>query len=415
VRRVHLDLDVGRRGGEVEARQRAVLVEDPRDRVRVRHDPGHVGRRGERADLQRAIRVPLQLLAQLGLVDVALAVLADRDDVGDRLAPRQLVAVVLERADEHDGPLAGRDVRAEGPSVVEVGRDAQVEHLDQPVDRSRGPGPAEDHGVGLAVPAHAIEHDPAGALPEARGLEPRAGRLRVGVRVQRQDLFPDVVLQEREAAARRRVVGIGHAADPVGARDGLVLADDRRADPLDQLAGGGGCGSCLHGARVYAVRHPAGLKGCAGYNRRVSRFYAPDDADALVPELAPVVMRLRDERAELVELRDAFRSREGDLVEDLIAEEPVPDGDDPELRVIRLRMRGIVDQMQADVAWLDDRGIVLRDIATGLLDFPALVSGRQVWLCWRLGEDHVDWWHSTEEGFAARKPLAALFDDAARA
>ena len=146
----------------------------------------------------------------------------------------------------------------------------------------------------------------------------------------------------------------------------------------------------------------------------MTRYYAPDDAEALVPELASVVQRLHDERAELVELRDRVRSREGDLVEDLMSEVPVSD-DDPELRVIRLRMRGIVDQMQADAAWLDERGIVLRDIATGLLDFPALVSGRQVWLCWRLGEDHVEWWHGTEEGFAGRKPLAALFDDAARA
>jgi hypothetical protein len=147
----------------------------------------------------------------------------------------------------------------------------------------------------------------------------------------------------------------------------------------------------------------------------VSRYYAPDDADALVPDLASVVARLRDERDELVGLRDAFRDREGELVEDLMAEVPLPEGDDPELRVIRLRMRGIVDQMQADVAWLDERGIVLRDISTGLLDFPALVAGRQVWLCWRLGEDRVDWWHGTDEGFAGRKPLAALFDDAARA
>ena len=147
----------------------------------------------------------------------------------------------------------------------------------------------------------------------------------------------------------------------------------------------------------------------------MASYYAPDDADRLVPEVASVVTRLRDERDELVGLRDAFRDREGVLVEDLIAEEPVPEGDDPELRRIRLRMRGIVDQMQADVAWLDERGIVLRDISTGLLDFPALVSGRQVWLCWRLGEDRVDFWHGTDEGFAGRKPLAALFDDAARA
>lgn len=147
----------------------------------------------------------------------------------------------------------------------------------------------------------------------------------------------------------------------------------------------------------------------------MARFYAPDDADALLPEVAPLVARLRDERDELVGLRDAFRDREGMLVEDLMAEVPVPEGDDPELRRIRLRMRGIVDRMQADAAWLDERGIVLREISTGLLDFPALVAGRQVWLCWRLGEDRVEYWHGTDEGFAGRKPLEALFDDAARA
>ena len=145
------------------------------------------------------------------------------------------------------------------------------------------------------------------------------------------------------------------------------------------------------------------------------RFYGPIDANDLVPELATVVLRLRDERDELVGLRDAFRSRERDLIEDLISEVDLPDADDPELRRLRLRMRGIVDQMQADVAWLDDRGIVLRDIATGLLDFPALAGGRQVWLCWRLGEDRVEFWHGTEEGFAGRKPLTQLPDRAARA
>src|SRR6188472_4212643 len=133
------------------------------------------------------------------------------------------------------------------------------------------------------------------------------------------------------------------------------------------------------------------------------RFYGPIEANDLVPELATVVLRLRDERDELVGLRDAFRSREGDLIEDLISEVDLPDADDPELRRLRLRMRGIVDQMQADVAWLDERGIVLRDIATGLLDFPALAGGRQVWLCWTLGEDRVEYWHGTDEGFAGRK------------
>ena len=147
-------------------------------------------------------------------------------------------------------------------------------------------------------------------------------------------------------------------------------------------------------------------------------MFSPDDANALVPDLAVVAARLRDERSELVGLRDAYRDREGALVEDLMADEPVAEGDaggdDPELRRLRLRMRGLVDQMQADVAWLDERGIVLRDIHTGLLDFPALVSGRQAWLCWRLGEERVGFWHDTDEGFAGRRPLAIPPDDTAR-
>jgi hypothetical protein len=145
----------------------------------------------------------------------------------------------------------------------------------------------------------------------------------------------------------------------------------------------------------------------------VSRYYSLSDANALVPDVAVVVGRLRDERADLVVLRDAYRDREGVILEDLIAGEPVP-GDDPELRRLRLRMRGMVDQMQADVEWLDVRGIVLRDIPTGLLDFPALVRGRQAWLCWRLGEDRVGFWHDTDEGFAGRRPLTALPDESAR-
>jgi hypothetical protein len=161
-----------------------------------------------------------------------------------------------------------------------------------------------------------------------------------------------------------------------------------------------------------------GSPGAVGYNRNVSRFYGPADASALVPELVTVVTRLGKQRLELVGLRDAFRAREGELASDpfasdLPADAAVPDGDDAELRRLRLRMSGIVDQMAADVAWMDERDIVLRDIATGLLDFPALAAGRPVWLCWRLGEERVEHWHAIDDGFAGRQPLAALPNGAA--
>ena len=75
---------------------------------------------------------------------------------------------------------------------------------------------------------------------------------------------------------------------------------------------------------------------------------------------------------------------------------------------LRLRMQGVIDQMQAGVARIDELGVTLREIETGLVDFPALVSGRQVWLCWRLGEGDVEWWHELSDGFGGRRPLADL-------
>jgi hypothetical protein len=117
----------------------------------------------------------------------------------------------------------------------------------------------------------------------------------------------------------------------------------------------------------------------------------------MVPEMSLVVERLRSQRDEIAALQDRYRLREAD---------PGTAPDDPELVRLRLRVRGLVDQMQADVAWLDARAIVLRDISTGLLDFPALAGGRPVWLCWRIGEASVQFAHRQDEGFAGRRPVA---------
>jgi hypothetical protein len=85
-----------------------------------------------------------------------------------------------------------------------------------------------------------------------------------------------------------------------------------------------------------------------------------------------------------------------------------PPLDEAEARRIKLRMQGVIDQMAAAVARIDALGITLRDIERGLIDFPALVGGRQVWLCWQLGEGRVGFWHELEGGFGARRPLAEL-------
>jgi hypothetical protein len=50
-------------------------------------------------------------------------------------------------------------------------------------------------------------------------------------------------------------------------------------------------------------------------------------------------------------------------------------------------------------------GAIVKDPDEGLVDFPALRGGENVYLCWRLGEDRIEFWHGVDEGFAGRKPL----------
>jgi hypothetical protein len=54
---------------------------------------------------------------------------------------------------------------------------------------------------------------------------------------------------------------------------------------------------------------------------------------------------------------------------------------------------------------LQEAGLVVRDIERGLIDFPAILDGREVYLCWELGEDDVAFWHDLEGGFGGREPL----------
>lgn len=59
---------------------------------------------------------------------------------------------------------------------------------------------------------------------------------------------------------------------------------------------------------------------------------------------------------------------------------------------------------------IDAIGVQVKDLDTGLLDFPCKIDGEIVLLCWKYGEDEITHWHSVEEGFRGRKPI----DDAIR-
>ena len=129
------------------------------------------------------------------------------------------------------------------------------------------------------------------------------------------------------------------------------------------------------------------------------RFYDIDQANERLEQLRPLLERLRADR-------DAVAEAQAELVRVRGTNGSVEHA--AELREREQRVRGLVRRMKQAVEQMEAWDVTLRDIGTGLIDFPALANGRPIWLCWRLGEDRIGWWHEHDAGFDARKPLLEL-------
>ena len=143
------------------------------------------------------VGVGRQLGFELPQVDVPVRIFRNRDHVGDRFAPRQLVGVVLERSDEDDRTVTARDVLRQIEPFVEIGGEPQVHDPDQLVDGTGRTGSAEDD-AGLIVASDGVADDLSGVFAQPRGLQAGAGRLGVGVGVAGEDLLADEVLDEAQ-------------------------------------------------------------------------------------------------------------------------------------------------------------------------------------------------------------------------
>jgi hypothetical protein len=131
----------------------------------------------------------------------------------------------------------------------------------------------------------------------------------------------------------------------------------------------------------------------------MARFYSIDEANERLAEVRPLLEGLRDDRL-------AVARKQRELVRERTTNGSAEHAEDLARREAELRE--IVRRMTAIVTQLDEWSVALRDISSGLIDFPALASGRPIWLCWRLGEGDIDWWHEADSGFDSRKPLAEL-------
>lgn len=121
----------------------------------------------------------------------------------------------------------------------------------------------------------------------------------------------------------------------------------------------------------------------------MNKRFTVEEANGLLPILSRQLAALRDAHATM----EALQERVTDSV-------PTNGGGRAHREFADASARAAVI-----VRKLDELGIVVRDPATGLIDFPSERDGHEVFLCWRLGEPSVAWWHPTDSGFAGRQPL----------
>lgn len=122
------------------------------------------------------------------------------------------------------------------------------------------------------------------------------------------------------------------------------------------------------------------------------RLFTLSEANRLVPELEEILARIQPERRLLVKVAPEIEKAVG---------QAEWGGGSPAGPAYVQAMERILHGVKA----VQETGVLLKDLDKGLCDFPYLLNGRVVYLCWQLGEPDIRWWHEVHTGFAWRQPL----------
>jgi hypothetical protein len=129
------------------------------------------------------------------------------------------------------------------------------------------------------------------------------------------------------------------------------------------------------------------------------KYFTPEEATATLPLVRRIVEDVVSLAQELRERHDRLQ-RLGSI--------PVQTAGDPyleELEQVEAEIDRGLERMEGYERELKELGIELKDYFMGLVDFPCWMDGREVYLCWRLGEAEITHWHEVHTGFAGRRKL----------
>jgi len=121
------------------------------------------------------------------------------------------------------------------------------------------------------------------------------------------------------------------------------------------------------------------------------KHYTREEARALLPKVREWLARLNQHRKDL----ERFDKRLGGMTER---------GHDIGGDTVNQWIRTLA-QMQEVLAEFQQREIFIKDVERGLIDFPAIIGGREVFLCWESDEDDIEFWHDLETGYGGRERL----------
>ena len=130
------------------------------------------------------------------------------------------------------------------------------------------------------------------------------------------------------------------------------------------------------------------------------KYFSRREAEELLPVIGGCLGEALEHKKKIEE-RDEVLSRAAARIMALGGSIPPLE----ELSVKRTEREGSVAELQKAVGQIQEMGCVVKDLEMGLIDFPSLRDGEEVYLCWKFGEKRIRFYHGIHEGFAGRKPL----------
>ncbi len=125
---------------------------------------------------------------------------------------------------------------------------------------------------------------------------------------------------------------------------------------------------------------------------RFKRHYTREEAKSLLPTVSRWIEQLTIKRRQASDFDEMLLKR--------VTRDPNDHGG-PDVNAWITTLSEIKDLLRC----FSEKEIQIKDLERGLIDFPAFVGGREVFLCWEKGEEDIEYWHDLDSGFGTREPL----------